>query len=88
MNPRRGKRRIAKPDDYYRKGSIEVARFGKEVVMRNNMSAEAHSKSFERLTDSYPVIKQEIDHLIADIRGRYIHRSYPTLQQDVRNSSE
>ena len=34
------KKKRTAPDDYFQRGPFEMARFGKYVVMRNNMTAE------------------------------------------------
>ena len=33
-----------KPDDYYTNGIFELARFGNNVVLKNNMTPEMHEK--------------------------------------------
>ena len=45
------------PDDYYNNGIIEIARFGTQTVMRNNMSPERHKKLIEQFKRKYPNMK-------------------------------
>lgn len=65
-----GKRntKLSRPDDYARFGPIEIARFGKEVVMRNNMTDEEHQDYINRLADQYQEIKEKVDQLVSEIR--------------------
>ena len=42
------------PDDYYNNGLFEIARFGTQTVMKNNMSQEQHKKLIEQLKRKYP----------------------------------
>lgn len=56
-----------KPDDYFRFGSLEMARFGEKIVTRSNMSGEQFKAMQERLAGQFPEICQEIDGIIAKI---------------------
>lgn len=60
--------KLSRPDDYARFGPIEIARFGKEVVMRNNMTEKEHQDYIKRLADQYPEIKDKINRLVHEIR--------------------
>lgn len=63
------KKKRVRPDNYFQHGPFEMARFGKHVVIRNNMTPEQHQelmrtmaarlpKSSLRLTDmSRPSLK-------------------------------
>ncbi|WP_175987079.1 YecA family protein [Bacillus sp. Marseille-Q1617] len=64
----KSKTKQRRPDDYVRYGPIELARFGKEVVMRNNMTDEEHQDYINSLADQYQEIKDRIDLLVNEIR--------------------
>ena len=49
------------PDDYYNDGIFEIARFGTQTVMKNNMSPEQHEKIIKQLNRKYPKIKKRIE---------------------------
>lgn len=82
MGKRKTKRQ--RPDDYARFGPIEVARFGKEVVIRNNMTEDEHQNYVNYLAEEYPKIKNRIDELVKEIRElvimydplQLLHQSY------------
>ena len=40
---RRERRKNAIPDDYMSNGTFEMARFGKNIIMRNNRTPEEHA---------------------------------------------
>lgn len=42
-----------KPDDYFTDGIMELARFGKQVVMKNHMSSEQHKQWMSHLKEKY-----------------------------------
>ncbi len=54
-------------DDYYRHGPLEIARFGRYVTMRNNMSPGEFQEMQKDLAKRYPDVCQEIDNLITQI---------------------
>jgi hypothetical protein len=54
------KKRVA-PDDYFRTGALEMARFGKHVLMRNNMTPEQHARFMKHCADRLPEVTGEID---------------------------
>lgn len=59
--------RQSKPDDYSRHGPMEFARFGKVVVMRNNMTTEQHRNFLHYLAGRLPEVIAEIDAHVAAI---------------------
>lgn len=63
-NPRK---RPAKPDEYFRFGSLEMARFGGKIVMKNNMPSEQFNEMQDRLAGEFPDICKEIDVVIGRI---------------------
>lgn len=62
------KKKNIKPDDYYSNGILEVARFGKNVVLHNNMTSEMREKYLEFLAGEYDEKVELIDNLIEKIR--------------------
>ena len=70
------KKRVA-PDDYFRKGVFEMARFGKHVVMRNNMTPEQHERFMKHCADRLPEVTAEIDGHVSALAG--ILASYDPL---------
>lgn len=53
-------------DDYFRRGPFEMARMGKFVVMRNNMTKEQHEAYLKFHAERLPIVIAEID---AHVRG-------------------
>ena len=63
------RKKQTKADDYFRKGPLEMARFGKVVVMRNNMSKEQHRAFMQTVAKHLPGVVAEIDaHVAAIVR--------------------
>ena len=56
-----------KPDDYFRFGPFEMARFGKQTVMTNNQSPEEHAEYVRRLAEHYDEVMRDIDTLVSEI---------------------
>ncbi|MBQ4646344.1 MAG: SEC-C domain-containing protein [Candidatus Gastranaerophilales bacterium] len=56
------------PDDYYSNGLIEIARFGKHTMLKNNMSEKQHKRTIQKLSRKYPKLKRKIDKLVRSIR--------------------
>lgn len=71
------KKRRVRPDDYYRRGTFEIARFGKHVVMRNNMTPEQHQELMRAMAARLPEVIAEIDGHVATIAE--IVASYETI---------
>ncbi len=68
--PRQRKSRRGKPDDYFRAGPFEMARFGKVIVSQWNGSAEDSKAIQERMARDLPKISAEIDMLVENIPHR------------------
>lgn len=62
------KKKSIKPDDYFSDGIFDVARFGKNIVLHNNMTPEMHAKYLEFLASRYDEKVELIDNLIEKIR--------------------
>ena len=58
----------SKADDYFEIGPISIARFGKFVEMKNNITPEAHNEVMQKLAEDYQAKKQEIDDCIVELR--------------------
>ena len=59
-----------KLDDYFRSGPIEMARFGRETVIRSNWEKEEFERYQNTLVSKLPEIKIAINTLISDISDR------------------
>lgn len=58
------------PDDYFNNGQIEMARFGSQIVLKNNMTSSQSQRLKARLKKMYPKIKRKIEQLVLSIRSR------------------
>ena len=56
------------PDDYFNNASIEMARFGTNTILKNNMSMTQRNRSINKLQKKYPKIKKKINRRILSIR--------------------
>lgn len=67
MKRLKSKKKIT-PDDYFRMGPIEVARFGKVVSLRNNMSKEEHEQFIDVLAKEYDNVVKDVDNIVLEIQ--------------------
>ena len=51
---RREKNKAVRPDDYFSNGTFEIARFGKNTIVRNNQTPEQYATQMEHLRTEYP----------------------------------
>lgn len=65
-----GKKHGAKPDDYFRRGPLEFARFGRVMVARNNATETQHREIQANIAAAYPDIVARVDALVAAIASR------------------
>lgn len=65
-----GEKHGPKPDDYFRQGPLEFARFGRVMVARNNATETQHREIQANIATAYPDIVAKVDGLIAAIAGR------------------
>ncbi len=63
-----GKGKMISPDEHYNNGSFEVSRFGKLVLLKNNMTQEEHEQFMDSLANNYEEIKSNINNKIQTIR--------------------
>lgn len=61
-------KRNTKPDDYFSNGIFEVARFGKNVVLHNNMTPEMRETYLKFLANQYDTIIEQVNCIIEKIR--------------------
>ncbi len=81
---KRRKAKKVKPDDYFRAGPIEFARFGKVTVSRSNATPAEFETAQARMAAHYPVAVAEIDALVKSIAeqvarlpsDRLLHRAW------------
>lgn len=84
-----GKRRKSgakgrQPDEYFARGPIELARFGKTMIARSRATPQQFKEMQQRMADMLPQTISEIDTLVEDIAkqisalppGRLLHRAY------------
>lgn len=62
------KQKLAKADDYYNNGLIELARYGKIVSMRNLSTPEQHTQIQTYYKMEYPKVKKRIDEKIDKLK--------------------
>ena len=67
---RREKHKGIRPDDYYTNGIIEMARFGKNTIVRNNSSPEQHAAHMQFLREQYPQKHQKITQKVEALREK------------------
>lgn len=61
------RRKLVKPDDYFKLGPFEAARFGKFAFFRMNMSEEQFEKMQDMHAKRFPEVCQEIDEKVTNI---------------------
>lgn len=61
------------PDDYFQIGPFEVARLGKVVSMKNNMSKEEHAELMKLLAQEFEGVVKDVDEIVLEIRGLISH---------------
>ena len=67
---RREKHKNRAPEDYYNNGVFEIARFGKNVLMKNNRTSEQQDAQTEYLCNEYPKRYQSISQKIAELKKK------------------
>lgn len=56
-----------KPDDYFRFGPIEMARFGKDIICRNNASKDEFEQYQKIVAEKHPGVCEKIDSKISEL---------------------
>lgn len=52
------------PDEFFSKGPLSVARFGRNVVFQSDWPEGAYAEAQEQLINDCPKVVQEIDQLV------------------------
>ena len=67
---RREKHKAMRPDDYYTNGTIEMARFGKHTIIRNNRTEAEQADYLEYLASEYPAKYEAINEKIEALKKK------------------
>ncbi|MEO5917203.1 MAG: hypothetical protein ABIS50_23435 [Luteolibacter sp.] len=65
-----------KPDDYFRRGPIEMARFGKAILMRSNWDEEDHRNYLNKVIEHGPISENIVDSAVSEAI-RLVRRNAP-----------
>lgn len=60
------------PDDYYNDGIFEMARFGKNIIMKNNITSKQHKQLTEKLIGKYDEMMYEINDKVVLIKDKIL----------------
>lgn len=82
---RRERMKAKRPDDYYNNGIFELARFGSNVILRNNYTPEQHAAQIEYLCTEYPTKYDAISQKICAIREKVAQCDPYELLMYIRN---
>jgi len=55
-----------RPDEYFRRGPIEIARFGNGVLLRSSWNEEDHRNYLKRVIEHGPVSKEIVDTAVSE----------------------
>ena len=69
---RREKHKCSKAEDYFSNGVFEMARFGKNIVMRNNSTPEQHAAQMEYLCGEYPSKYKHIEDSLLALKEKVL----------------
>lgn len=67
---RRMKNKNILPDDYYNNGVFEVARFGKNTIVKNQRTIEQQNAIMEHLKNDYPIKYDSISNKICSLKEK------------------
>jgi len=56
------------PNDYFNNGRIEMIRFGRHIIMKNNSSIKQQESLIKLLKKRYTLIKRRVDKKVNSIR--------------------
>ena len=82
---RRERNKAVRPDDYFTHGVFELARFGKNTIIRNNRSPEQHAAQMEYLCLEYPSKYEDITQKIKALKNKVVHSDPYSLLMYLRN---
>lgn len=84
---RRSRHKASKPDDYLSKGVFEMARFGKNIIMRNNSTPEQHTAQIDYLSQEYPIKYKKISEKILSLKEKVIRCNPYNLLMYLRSNA-
>lgn len=67
---RREKNKTVRPDDYFSNGTFEMARFGKNTIVRNNRTPEQHAAQMEYLRTEYASKYEDIAQKVKSLKEK------------------
>lgn len=67
---RREKNKAVRPDDYFSNGTFEMARFGKNTIVRNNRTPEQHAAQMEYLCTEYASKYEDIAQKVKSLKEK------------------
>lgn len=67
---RREKNKPVRPDDYFSNDTFEIARFGKNIVVRNNRTPEQHTAQMEYLRTEYVSKYEDIAQKVKSLKEK------------------
>lgn len=65
---RREKNKAVRPDDYFSNGIFEIARFGKNTIVRNNQTKEQHAAQMAYLRTEYTAKYENINQKVKSLK--------------------
>ena len=65
---RREKNKAVRPDDYFSNGIFEMARFGKNTIVRNNQTKEQHAAQMDYLRTEYTAKYENINQKVKSLK--------------------
>ena len=65
---RREKNKAVRPDDYFSNGIFEMARFGKNTIVRNNQTKEQHDALMDYLRTEYTAKYENINQKVKSLK--------------------
>ena len=71
---RREKNKTVRPDDYFSNGTFEMARFGKNTIVRNNRTPEQHAAQMEYLRAEYASKYEDIAQKVKSLKEK-VHQA-------------
>jgi hypothetical protein len=64
MGKKKKSNKRIKPDDFFASGNIQMARYGRRLIMKNNMTQSNHQEFTKQLADNYPQVIEKINGLV------------------------
>ena len=65
---RREKNKAVRPDDYFSNGIFEMARFGKNTIVRNSQTKEQHAAQMDYLCSEYTAKYENINQKVKSLK--------------------